>query len=104
MLNPMYDTTAGLGDPLGDSRNALIAKGTATDVSLTNVKFNNTGCYLWEDADAIVSECSFQGGLHGLYIWGRCDVTASKTTIKDMELSGVNIRDGATVNLKVCCF
>lgn len=70
-------------------------------MTLKNVEFKSMGCYLWEDADAKILECSFDGGLHGLYIWGRCEVAVSKAVIKNMELSGINIRDGATVKLEV---
>eukprot|EP00892_Ulva_mutabilis_P012007 jgi/Ulvmu1/9179/UM005_0279.1 len=57
-------TIEGLADPVSDLRSAFICKGAATAATLTNVTFKGLGCYVWEDADANLSSCSFDGGGH----------------------------------------
>jgi hypothetical protein len=58
------------------------------------------GCYLWEGASADVTGCKFTGGLHGLYIWGRGNVTVSECTIADTERACICVRDGAVVTVE----
>lgn len=93
---------AGLADPVSDLRNALICKGGATKVTLTEVTFKGLGCYVWEDADAVLKDCTFNGGMHGVYAWGRCQVEISGCSINGMEKSGVCIRDGVNLSMQVC--
>jgi hypothetical protein len=82
-------------------RNAMIAKGAATDITLCHVIFKNIGCYIWEDADASLQSCTILGGLHGVYAWGKCTVTVTDTAIEGTEKSGVCIRDGTKLTIKV---
>lgn len=92
---------AGLADPVSDLRNALICKGGATVSTLTNVNFKGLGCYVWEDADAVLTSCSLDGGMHGVYAWGRCKVQVIGCDINAMEKSGICIRDGVTLSVQV---
>jgi hypothetical protein len=39
------------------------------------------GVYIWTGADARLTDCRMTGGLHGLYIWGACDVSAVRCHI-----------------------
>ena len=93
---------AGQGDPASDSRCAVILKGASTSASLSNVTFKNLGAYVWDDADAKIQDCSFDGGLHGVYAWGKCKVEVASCKITGTEKSGVCIREGCTLVMKVC--
>lgn len=93
---------AGQGDPTSDSRCAVIVNGASTDANLSNVTFKNLGVYVWEDADATIQGCSFDGGLHGVYAWGKCKVEVSSCKITGTEKSGVCIREGCTLVMRVC--
>lgn len=95
-------TPAGLADPVSDLRNAFICKGGATAATLTNVTFKALGCYVWEDADAVLTGCRFDGGMHGLYAWGRCQVQLASCDITATEKSGICVRDGVTLSAQVC--
>jgi hypothetical protein len=92
---------AGMGEPLNDSRNAIIFLGTRTSASLVNVACNSVGCYFWNGANASATGCTFNGGLHGLYIWGPCTVTVTDCNVSDTERACICVRDGAVVAIKV---
>jgi hypothetical protein len=92
---------AGLGEPHSDSRNALIVKGSSSDATIQGCTFINMGLYIWTGADAKLNDCSMAGGLHGIHVWGNCDVSAVGCKIQGTELSGISIRDGAKVNIEV---
>ena len=67
-------------------------KGGSTNAKLTNLKFEHLGVYVWEDADATLENCTFDGGLHGVYAWGKCKVDVSSCKISGTEKAGVCIR------------
>lgn len=90
-------TFEGQGDPASDSRCAVILKGAATCATLSNVTFKSLGAYVWEDADATIRDCSFHGGLHGVYAWGKCKVEVASCKISGTEKSGVCIREGCAL-------
>ena len=92
---------AGLGDPTADARNALLVQGTTSDLTLRRCALAAVGVYVWNGADATLERCTMARGLHGLYVWGRSEVSASACEVDAMEQSGFNIRDGATVTLTV---
>ena len=56
--------------------------------------------YVWEDADATLENCTFDGGLHGVYAWGKCKVDVSSCKISGTEKAGVCIRDGCSLAMK----
>lgn len=93
---------AGQGDPSSDSRCAVILKGASTDATVSNCNFKSLGAYVWEDADATFQNCTFDGGLHGLYAWGKCKVEVAGCNITGTEKSGVCIREGCTLAMRVC--
>lgn len=90
-----------MADPVSDLRNALICKGGATKINFDEVTFKGVGCYVWEDADAILTSCNFDGGMHGVYAWGRCQVQIDGCYITGMEKSGVCIREGVSLSMQV---
>jgi hypothetical protein len=90
-----------MGEVCNDTRCAVIVKGAPSDLTATNVEFKNLGCYVWEDSDANFQGCKFEHGLHGIYAWGNCKVAVTNCTINDMEKSGICIRDGATLQMRV---
>lgn len=79
----------------------MILKGAATCATLSNVTFKSLGAYVWEDADATIRDCSFHGGLHGVYAWGKCKVEVASCKISGTEKSGVCIREGCALVMTV---
>lgn len=92
-----------MGNPSNDSRCAVILKGASTDVTLTKVDFKNLGCYVWEDSDATFRDCTFDSAMHGVYAWGKGKVEVTNCTITNSEKSGVCIREGAALVMRVGC-
>ena len=90
-----------MGRPDADERNAVLVTGATSHILLEGVIAKCVSFNIWEGASALLAACSFDGGLHGLYIWGRCQVTASGCSVANMQGSGFCITEGATVTLNV---